>query len=674
MKKQSKRVQNRLRNRAIKLSGLGYAVIPLYGDARAAEPKKPTIKWRAFQKRIPGRRELALMFDSRAGAIGVVCGRVSQLLVIDFDDHLRYRRFCRHLPQYAETYTVKTRRGYHLYFRTGVKVPSHQVDGGDIKGEKSYVVASPSVIGGFEYKEVNGGEPTTLNPEAVDRILNHFHSRSGERVPRDGGRQLPGSVDIASMYERLSVDIGRNNALFRCASVGRRQGMSCAEVEKLLLRRHALAPGPAMHKVEQFIERDTEGRRTIASAFRGSAGSLSDGEAIPNSVRERLLQTQGSSVTARLLDIMFLAGWRAESWFRMGDAVALCGKYGLERKSVIAALTGDHCSFNGRHIISRRYVEYLDVWGLNTGKRGRPVQLVFQVPSVLRLLELLGVGWSPSDSLDEKDVCSRVAYRRALHREYVKRVSPQLPMSILARRLGVNARTLRRYNAELGVKVSERVGRFELSWDRLKCLPRRGRNQSKNETPGYWLEVGGTARFPAWRHIGAALLRSGGHAVHVCVRRASELSLGKRSVLPLVYEAISTEAFMRLRLWRGEGIAGDSVFDRLRGLVNRAVFGVGRLRYERIWLRYDSVAAHIADDKVAESIPGYLYAKTYTGAEVRRPALRGVAYRMLKEFGEGNVCLAVRDSVGEVLSAMAHHALRVGDGGAGASLLARSMS
>ena len=39
----------------------------------------------------------------------------------------------------------------------------------------------------------------------------------------------------------------------------------------------------------------------------------------------------------------------------------------------------------------------------------------------------------------------------------------------------------------------------------------------------------------------------------------------------------------------------------------------------------------IAEDKVAETIKGYVYAIDDAGVEVRRPARRGVAYRMLKE-------------------------------------------
>ena len=673
MDKQLKKARKQLVNRARKLASRSYSVIPVYGDCSAAEPKKPTIKWRAYQKRIPNRPELETMFDARAGALAVVCGQVSQLLVIDFDDHLRYRQFCRHLPQYAVTYTVKTRRGYHLYFRTGEKVPSHQFDGGDIKGERSYVVAAPSIIAGFEYRVLKRDEPTALDREALDGILNYFHIRSQDSFLGQPVKQASPKADITSMYERLRREIGRNNALYRCASISKWQGMNRDEIEKVLLRRYVTSEGPVNHAFETYAERFAEGRRTIASAFRRSGGYHYE-HGIPNSVRERLLQAQKSSSAARLLDIMFLSGWRPEALFHMSEAISLAAEYGLSRKSVFAALTGDQSTFNGRHIISRRYVEYLDIGGLKSGGRGRPVQLVFQVPSVLRLIEVLDVGWSPSDLLSKADLASSHGYRRALHREYVKRVSPQAPLSILAGRLGVNARTLRRYNAALGVQVCERIGRFRLTWETLKCLPRRGRDQLKNQTPGYWLAIGESARFPAWRHIGASLLRDSGEDVQVCVRRASALSLGRSVAKPLEYEALSVEMFMRLRVWRGENVAGGGWLDRLRDLAGRVRARAAQSRYEKISLRYESVAVHIPEDKVAESIQGYLVSEGAFGAEVRRPARRGVAYRMLKEFGEGNVHLALRDSYREVVTSMAERVLRLGEVDAGVMLLARSMA
>ena len=150
MKEES--LQKQLMERAKMLAEAGYSVIPVHGNNAPAEPKRPAVSWRNYQHRIATEAEIERSFKDKVTALGIVCGRVSKLLVIDFDDALRYQRFCRHLPHYADTYTVKTKRGFHLYYRTRQKVPSHQFDGGDIKGERSYVVAPPSEIGTHVYR------------------------------------------------------------------------------------------------------------------------------------------------------------------------------------------------------------------------------------------------------------------------------------------------------------------------------------------------------------------------------------------------------------------------------------------------------------------------------------------------------------------------------------------
>lgn len=669
-----RKLRKKLIGRARELLSQGYSVIPIRGDLSSSEPKKPTMKWRAFQKRIADVRDLDTMFDGRAGALGIVCGQVSRLVVIDFDDHFRYQRFCRQLPQFASSYTVKTKRGYHVYYRTGARVPSHQFEGGDIKGEKSYVVAAPSVIAGCEYRAVNGAAVMALEEDEVVRVLRYFHVGSASVGGRVGGPVIQADVNVAATYEKMQGNVGRNNALYHCASMAAAQGMSGAEIERALLRKHVMARAAGSHKAESLADRYREGRRTIASALKRGRVFGGERDGIPNSVRERLLQAQKSSVTARLLDVMVMAGWRAEALFRMRDAIAAGKRFGLARKSVIAALTGELSIYNGRHIVGRRYGEYLDIRGLKCGGRGRPVQLLFQMPSVGRLLNLLGVRWSPSDRLRESDLCSSRRYREALHREYVKRLSPQASMRRLASRLGVDERTVRRYNARLGVHVCERIGRFELSWDTLKCLPRLERGRAKTQTPGYWLALGQGARLPAWRHIGAGLLRRGEQRVRICALRGSVKSLGKPDPVAVVYESMTAESFMRLRMWREDKVGGHGLLGRLREAVSSAGARLARARYEKLRLRYDTVAEHIAEDKTADTIRAYLFADDGAGGEVRRPARRGVAYRMLKQFGEGNVFLALRDSYGEVMAAMAGHAARVGEEGSVAGVLAQSMS
>ena len=659
MKKAEKKLRHTLLKRALELTRFGISVIPVHGDSAPKEPKKPTIRWRTYQKRIMRESELKGAFAGDARALGIICGRVSGLVVVDFDDHLRYRRFCRHRPDLAESYTVKTRRGYHVYFRTSEKVPSHQFDGGDIKGERSYVVAPPSVIAGFQYRRVNRQDPIKLDRSGIDALLNHFHVNAavnllpGKRV-REGD-----DIDLGAMYQRLAPRIGRNNALYRTASAARDSGISKSDAERQLSVLHVQEREPSGHRPESRVERMREAERSVSSAYHASGNERRHGEAVPNSVREKLLQEQRSSVVARLLDIMMLEGWQPESYFTMVEAIKLGCRYRLNRKSVMQSLTGELSTFNGRHIIARRYVEYLDIRGLKSRKRGRPVDLLFQVPSPGRLLWVLNVDLTPSDRVTAEDLKSSHAYRRALHREYIRRLSPQLPMKFMAERVGVSPRTVRRYNRTLGVKATVCVGRFALTWDRLGCLPRR-RSGARGITAGYWLESDDGYRAPAWRHIGSTLLRRGEPGLQVCAQRTCVWSLSPEPVRPIRYGKMSPKEFLQLRLLRDGLEPGASALEPVRRVLEQAKSLAAKVRYEKMRLFYDSVSARIADDKVAETIGGYLWALDERGVEVRRPARRGVAYRMLKEFGNGNVFLALRDSYRDLLVTLASHAARGG--------------
>ena len=309
MKKAGKKSRYALLERALELTRSGISVIPVHGDCAPGEPKKPTIKWRAYQKRIMRESEVKAAFAGDARALGIVCGRVSSLVVVDFDDHMRYRRFCRHRPDLAESYTVKTRRGYHVYFRTSEKVPSHQFDGGDIKGERSYVVAPPSAIAEFQYRCVNRHEPMELDRCGIDALLNYFHvNTSANPSPglRVRGRD---DIDLATMYRRLAPRIGRNNALYRTASAARDSGISRSEAERQLSVLHVEERGPSGHRPEGLAERMREAQRSVLSAYESGGNAAGYGRAVPNSVREKLLGVQRSCVLARFVDSMVLEGW-----------------------------------------------------------------------------------------------------------------------------------------------------------------------------------------------------------------------------------------------------------------------------------------------------------------------------------------------------------------------------
>lgn len=662
-----------LLNRAKELAKFGYSVIAVHGNQAPAEPKKPAMKWREFQQRIASEMELEAAFGSPVTALGIVCGRVSQLLVIDFDDQLRYQRFCRHLPQFSQTYTVKTRRGYHVYFRTSERVPSHQFEGGDIKGERSYIIAAPSIIGDYAYTVVREISAMQLEKAEIDQLLNYFHVNATAHRVQGKALRTKEDLDLPGLYQRLAKNLGRNNALYRAASVARSQGIKQENTAQALIPLHVRKEPRPGHKRETTKERLLEGQRTIDSAYRGKKHEDAQKNTLPNFVRERLLRGQNSTVVARFLDVLQLAGWEAESFFTLSEAIAVAKKYGLDRKSVMSALTGERCVFDGRHIISRRYVEYLDMGGRKARKRGRPVELVFQVPSVSRLLAVLNVRWSPSDPVSEADVKSARQYRLAVHREYVRRLSPEVPASVLAERLGVTGRTIRRYNRALGVTVVAHVGRFRLTRENVTSLPLRRRAERK-ATAGYWLETAGGIRMPAWRHIGESLLRRGESAVQVCMWRRSRYVLNPQAEARAVYHRMSVPEFVRARMMRGEGRDGASLMDRAKSLFRAARRRVSRLRYVKTRLQFESVPERIAEDKVAETINGYLLAYDAAGEEVRRPARRGVAFRMLKEFGDGNVFLALRDSYSELLLSLAGRAIRAGKADESVAMLARAFA
>ena len=647
----------------------GFSVLAVQGNNLPERPKQPATMWRRFQRRIATDAEIESMFCGQITAMGIICGQVSGLMVLDFDDLQSYRKFCMRFPELVRSYTVKTRRGFHVYYRTRTSVRSQKFVGGDIKGERSFVIAPPSIIGDFTYSLAIADSVRELGSAEVDTVLNYLQVRGHPSYLPSEFSTGKRDIDVVTVYRRLFPEIGRNNALYRCAAIARQSGYSEVEAVELLAREHGVADVLGK-KPESMASRWSEALRTIESAYRGEYVVPVVGRGIVNSVRECLLRLQKSTVLVRLLDIFCLAGWRPGAWFSLREAIELGSAFGLGRNAVLDSLVGRRCMHEGRVIIERRYVEYLDIGGLYSGKRGRPIENVYQVPSNRELVSMFGVKWSPADRVDADDVRSAHRYRLALHREYIRRLAPRMPMSVLAERIGVDVRSIRRYNRELGVETVVSVGEFPLSLSCLESLPKRRLGVNRNSTPGMWLELANGRRYPAWRHIGSRLLEDGAGAVRVCARGISQYRL-LGGVGSVCYEPLSMLEFVRIREWRLGEMNRKSF---LGGLVAAVKERAASIRYERVPLFFDTVSECIAKDKVADTISGYVYALDDAGSEIRRPAKRGVAYRMLKEFGEGQVYLALLDSRLQTLYVLARHLLGMGKVPAALGLLSRALT
>ena len=138
--------------------------------------KKPAVSWTRYQNSAPSDQTLRRWFsDGKYVALAVVLGKVSgHLACRDFDDPEAYRRWAENFTDLAmELPTVKTGRGYHVYF-TCQNVKTRKFDDGELRGEKSLCILPPS-------KHPNGkayqwivplpeGQILTIDPEEAGLI------------------------------------------------------------------------------------------------------------------------------------------------------------------------------------------------------------------------------------------------------------------------------------------------------------------------------------------------------------------------------------------------------------------------------------------------------------------------------------------------------------------------
>jgi hypothetical protein len=118
----------------------GYSIIPLSG-------KRPAIdSWVEYQSKKPSKEQITKWF-SEPKNIGIICGAISGIVVIDIDPR-NGGSVSEYLRKYPTDHFVHTGSGgAHLYYKhPGGKVPNiHPAPGIDIKGDGGYVVAPPSL-------------------------------------------------------------------------------------------------------------------------------------------------------------------------------------------------------------------------------------------------------------------------------------------------------------------------------------------------------------------------------------------------------------------------------------------------------------------------------------------------------------------------------------------------
>ncbi len=523
-----------LESAAKRYKTLGFSTIPLNGARNPQQSKLPTIKWARFQHRHPSDEELQSWFSNQPNVgIGIVCGRVSRLMVLDFDSETGASEF-RHLcSDLVDTFTVRsgTRKLPHFYYRLaeGKLIPTSAYPGVDLRGEGSYVVAPPTRVGEAIWHVENDVPIHEVSEFDLRRIMRFLAGRkvveveqsAVENVPKAGVSEFRhplSDTDLLAYYRQHCAN-GRNQALFRTAVLARDMGITEAIFSLKLASVHATEPG-AEH--EPYDTRYAEAIRTIASAYsRPARQKVSMAKGLGITVREWFME-HGLVNVARVLDGLYAVGMKANEQFTELQACQKLAVLRIGRRSIMTALKsiiGDWRLFEmavsplNPPVPANAAIGSEDLYNsceMSRGAkrvkngRGRPAR-VYQLPSPCMLAAKIGVQGKADDVLSNQDFGSPKAYRQALHTELLSRRPGYYGRKWLSDRLGVSRWTARRYEQAADIHVQPAYVTRTLSWGIASTLPQKAVDSPK----GVFIEASDGKRYPAIRGLALRLMKLG---------------------------------------------------------------------------------------------------------------------------------------------------------------------
>lgn len=182
--------------------------------------KKPAVKWKHLQSTKMNEKTLGYLSRYYANYnIGLVTGSISGLAVVDVDG----QEGTDNLKEYSlpDTLTVKTARGYHLYYSLpeGVALPSAiaLMPKVDIKADGGYVVAPPSIAAdGTQYKWNMSPAGIRTLPPLPDWIIQKIGMRQDGTIPT-GQEGLDEFESRKHWLKEVIGGVGEGNRNHACA-------------------------------------------------------------------------------------------------------------------------------------------------------------------------------------------------------------------------------------------------------------------------------------------------------------------------------------------------------------------------------------------------------------------------------------------------------------------------
>lgn len=502
--------------------------------------------------------------DNEVKSYAILCGSISgNLFVLDFDDKREYRKFKQQFPRIAQSFTVKTRRGYHVYLRSDEAIKAQKIRGGDLQGEGTYVIGPGSSIDGQQYKiKLNKPIYKTSNNEFSELITEisltpkHLEPTTGNTL-----KTAEDTTDLIRIFQKLAPKHGRNNALYRVATRANAQNIPIENIKRELIEAYVTEKPHWQHHPEGEDTRIKEALRTIQSAYNTKKQSQRTNTGrLPTALREEMLKASAnenkerlkinsSTIHGRLLEALLTEGIGAHQTFTIKEAQEIGKKYKISTKGVYQVLRDKKGLTPTKRRLFRivkqsPHVGNTDSRTINkdyestnqTPNRGRTTQFRFEMPSIEELCDMYNIIPQSWDSLEPKDLMSAKAYKEAIHREYIRRCSPEQSVTYLANRLGCHPRTIYRYDANLNVKTIPIFGFIPLTWANVDDPNLYGEVRPDGITQGKWLQRPDGKRFPLVKGIALSQL-SQDKILVACERRPSRrlLSQSAMSVFDVIW-------------------------------------------------------------------------------------------------------------------------------------------
>lgn len=517
----------------------GYSVIPVYGDLFCDKAKIAGVNWKQFQKKYASDQQIKEWFEiSNFGGLAIITGKLSQLLVIDFDSAELEDQFKKQFPLLQNTYIVQsaTRCLSHYYYSISenIDLPTLHLEGADLLSDGAYVIAPPTIINSRAYEIKHNQKPFELTPTDSGNLINFFrkHSSLSETLPETiaHANSYPITLykeNLVSLYKHYAPQIGRNNALFKVACYGRNHHLSEHEVKSLLSDLHVNQHPNGQHAPETEQARLRETYQTVKSAFQYPPQiEKIQPQQLTNSIREGLLQ-RGLTCVARVLDGLFMndfmPGMLVTKKLVIDTLKNSVGKHSI-RTSFNALIDDKYPIFSPvnpspkpltnttvaketQKQINKKCFLFTPT-NSDKNKKGRK-PTYYLIPDLNVLCQQLKVPFTRSDHLDISDIHQAKTYRQAVHQALIKRRPGMYHRYWLAQRIGVSQRTSQRYDIESPVQRQPMFIKETITWSNLYVIP-------DDETiKGRFLEDTNGKRYPALRQIAVRLL-SKKHTVKYC--------------------------------------------------------------------------------------------------------------------------------------------------------------